>query len=81
MWHAHFVFYSVRPCDFTFSQEMLEIQIVCSKTDWLQQGNMVLLARTNSRTYPVAMLECYMQRTGISLDDQRFLFRPILSTN
>ena len=71
---------NLRPCDFTFNQDMLKIQIVRSKTDQLRQGNEVLLARTNNCTCPVAMLERYMQRTGMSLDDQRSLFRPIQST-
>ena len=71
---------NLRPCDFTFSREMLKIQIVRSKTDQLRQGNEVLVARTNNSTCPVAMLERYMQCTSMYLDDQRPLFRPIQST-
>ena len=71
---------NLRPCDFTFCQEMLKIRIVRSKTDQLRQGNEVLVARTNSSTCSVAMLERYMRCTGMSPDDQRPLFRPIQST-
>ena len=71
---------NLRPCDFALSQEMLKIRIVCSKTDQLRQDNEVLVARTNSSTCPVAMLERYMRRTSMSPDDQRPLFRPIQCT-
>ena len=71
---------NLRPCDFTFSEEMLKIHIVRSKTDQLRQGNEVLVARTNTNTCPVAMLERYMQRTTMSLDDVWPLFRPIQSS-
>ena len=71
---------NLRPCDFTFSEGMLKIHIVRSKTDQLRQGNEVLVARTNTNTCPVAMLERYMQRTTMSLDDVRPLFRPIQSS-
>ena len=71
---------NLRPCDFQFSQEMLKIRIVRSKTDQLQQGNEVLVAKTNSSTCPEAMLERYMRCTGMSPDDQRPLFRPIQCT-
>ena len=75
---------NLRPCDFVFSQEMLKIRIVSRvmrfKTEQLQQGNEVLVARTNSSTCPVAMLERYMRCTGMSPNDQQPLFRPILCT-
>ena len=71
---------NLRPCDFTFSQEMLKIKIARSKTDQLHQGDEVLVARTDSRTCPVTMLEHYMRCTSMPLDDQHFLFRPIQNT-
>ena len=55
----------------------MRIHIVRSKTDQLRQGDEVVVARTNSATCPVAMLERYMARTKTAWDDQRFLFRPI----
>ena len=51
--------------------------ITGSKTDQLRQGDELLVARTKSRTCPVAMLERYMAINHISQDDQRCFFRPI----
>ena len=55
-----------------FSQLMLSIRVVRSKANQLRHGDEVLVARTNNRTCPVAMLECYMHRTSMSQDDQRY---------
>ena len=63
---------NLRPCDFTFSQLMLSIRVVRSKTNQLRHDDEVLVARTNNRTCPVAMLECYMHRTSMSQDDQGY---------
>ena len=70
----------LRPCDFKILQEMMKIKILQSKTDQLRQGDELVMARTGNLTCPVAMLERYMDRTGMSLDDQRYLFRPIQRT-
>ena len=40
----------------------------------------VLIATTRSGTCPVAMLECYIERTGIRCNDQCFLFCAIQNT-
>ena len=52
------------------------IKIQHSKTDEWRQGDEVLVARTNwnMSSSPV---ECYMRLTGMSWQDERFLFRPI----
>ena len=70
----------LRPCDFEISQEMMRIKILQSKTDQLRQGDELVIARTGNLTCPVAMMEKYMGRTGMALDDQRYLFRPIQKT-
>ncbi|XP_065891826.1 integrase/recombinase xerD homolog isoform X3 [Dysidea avara] len=70
----------LRPCEIKFSEEMLAIKILGSKTDQLRQGDEVVISRTGSRTCPVAMLERYMARTATPHEDQRFLFRPIQKT-
>ena len=70
----------LRPCDFEISQEMMKIKILQSKMDQLRQGDELVIARTGNLTCPVAILERYMNRTGMSLDDQRYLFRPIQRT-
>ena len=56
---------------------MLKIKILHSKTDQWRQGDEILVVRTTNSICPVAMLECYMQMTGMFWEDQCFLFRPI----
>ena len=68
---------NLRPMDIKIKGNTMRIHIVRSKTDRLRQGDEVVVARTNSGTCPVAMLERYMTRTKTAWDDQRFLFRPI----
>ena len=59
---------------------MMKIRIVSSKTDQFRQGDELLVARTNTPTCPVTMLERFMCRTGMASNDERFLFRPIQKT-
>ena len=66
----------LRACDCTIEGKMLKVYITSSKNDQLRQGDEVLIAST----CPVAMLECYMERTGIRFNDQCFLFRAIQNT-
>ena len=68
---------NLRPLDIKIDDNMMRIHIVRSKTDQLRQGDEVIVARTNSATCPVAMLERYLARTKMAWDDQRFLFRLI----
>ena len=70
----------LRSCDLEISQEMIKIKILKSKTDQLRQSDELLIARTGNHTCLVAMLERYMLRTDMSLNDQRFLFRPTQRT-
>jgi len=42
--------------------DMAKISIPCSKTDQFRQGHEVLIARTNTVTCPVFMLECHIER-------------------
>ena len=69
-----------KPCDFELQDDRMRIHIEHSKTDQLRQGDEVLIARTKSDTCPIAMLGCYMLRTGMTWTDHRFLFRPIQKT-
>ena len=71
---------NLRPCDCSISGEMLKVCIWQSKTDQLHQGSELLIARTKSSTCPVAMLECYNERTSTKWSDECFLFRPIQKT-
>ena len=58
----------------------MRIQIVCSKTDQLRQGDELVVARTHSSTCPVGMLELYLSRTSMGQSDKHFLFQPIQHT-
>ena len=68
---------NLRSCYFSISQEMMTLRIVSSKTDQFRQGDELLVARTNTQTCPVSMLECYMCRTSTSHNDKRFLYRKL----
>lgn len=64
-----------RPCDFKVTKEMMMIKIRHSKMDQWRQGDEVLVAKTASKTCPVATLECYMQVTGMSWEDEHFPYK------
>ena len=68
------------PADFAINEEMMTIRITHSKNDQLRQGDVVVIARTRSKTCPVAMLEYYLQRVGMTTEDDRFLFWAIQKT-
>ena len=59
----------VRGSDLTISQEMMKIRIPHSKTDQYRQGDEILIARSFSSRCPVAMLEQYMTKGKIPVDD------------
>ena len=71
---------NLRPCNCRVSDGVLKIHIEKSKTDQLRQGDEILIAKSGLVTCPVSMLELYIVRTGVSWDDQQFLFRPIQQT-
>ena len=70
----------LRACDCTIEGKMLKVYIASSKNDQLRQVDEVLIARTRSSTCPVAMMEHYMEKTGIRCNDQCFLFSAIQNT-
>ena len=45
----------LRPCEIKFSEEMLAIKILGSKTHQLRQGDEVVISRTGSRTHVRAL--------------------------
>ena len=65
----------VRACHVEISTDMVRILLPRSKTDQLRQGQEVLIARTNTATCPVAMLEHYMAAAEITPGNELFLFR------
>ena len=55
----------LRACDVVVYQNHATVRIEHSKTNKLQLGDKVVLARTGNDTCPVGMLEAYMRRTGV----------------
>ena len=53
------------------------IKLHNSKTDQFRKGDEITITRSGGVTCPVTKLECYMQRTGMSWQDHRYLFRAI----
>ena len=70
----------LRPCDVEIDGSMAKLKIRRSKTDQLRKGDEVLIARTGSHTCPVAMLEKYMAKAGLSASSNLCLFRAISRT-
>ena len=71
---------NLRPRDCSVLDDNMRIQITQSKTDQLWQGDKILIARSGSSTCPVTILERYTDRTGMSWEDQQFIFQPIQKT-
>ena len=67
-------------CDLNISMDMVKILLPHSKTDQFRQGQEVLIARTNTPTCPVAMLERYMAAADIAPASEVFLYRSICKT-
>ena len=58
----------------------MSVHIHSSKTDQYRQGDTVLVARTNSPTCPVAMMEQYYVQASLSHSSSLLLFRGITRT-
>ena len=65
-----------------FFPEHLDIFVESSKTDQYRDGAVAVIACTGTACCPVAMLECYIELTGMSKADQSesFLFRCLVNT-
>jgi len=70
---------NIRPCDIKFEAEHITILIPKSKGDQFRQGDEVVIAKTQSITCPVAMLDRYMSIGKIPKESKLFLFRPIVA--
>jgi len=73
-------FNELRSCDVVIEADLMRIRITRSKTDQLRLGNSVVVARSETLTCPVAMLECYLSGAATVAGDERFLLCPIQST-
>ena len=67
-------------CDLQIKSDMVKIAIHSSKTDQFRQGSNILITRTNSDTYPVAMLEWYMADGEINQTSELCLFIGLAKT-
>ena len=66
-------------CDITIYEKHMELFIESSKTGQLQQGAVVVIARTGTSLCPVAMLERYLRMAAITLGESGgSLFRGIV---
>ena len=70
----------LRCCDVNFAQKHMSIHIVSSKTDQYRQGDSIMVARTGSRTCPVAMLERYYAMAALPNQSRLRVFRGIVVT-
>jgi len=66
--------------DISLRHDAMVIKLLHSKTDQFRRGDEVIIARSGKETCPVTYLENYLRRTSTSLQEQRFLFRPICRT-
>ena len=70
----------IREADVTIYQDHLEIFLESSKTDQYRDGSRVVIARTNNKLCPVAMLEQYLALAQSSTCSDQFLFRGLVHT-
>ena len=61
---------NTQPCHLSFSDDMLMLFLLLSKTDQLRKGNEMIITRTKTQTCPVTMLEKYMEMGKIAKDSQ-----------
>ena len=71
---------ALKESDLQIFPDHMEIFIESSKTDQYRDGAWVVIARTSSKTCPVAMTERYVQLAGISGSSDLNLFRGIVRT-
>ena len=69
----------LRESDVHFYEEHMEIFVESSKTDQLREGAWVVIARSDSKPCPVAMLERY-ELADLSREQDKFLFRGLVTT-
>ena len=66
--------------DIVVYEKHTEIFIESSKTDQLRDGAWVVIVRTGTPLYPVAMLKCFMRMANMTGAHDKHLFRAIVST-
>ena len=63
-WHCDELF-KLQCSDIAFGTESMTINITSSKTDQYRKGSTLVIARTGTPTYPVAMMERYFSMGGL----------------
>ena len=64
---------NIRPCEIKFNVDHISIKIPRNKGDQLRQGDEVI-ARTDSITCLIAMLNWYVVKAKMPVDSSLFLF-------
>ena len=73
---------SLKETDISLYEDHMELFFESSKTDQLQDGSCLVIARSGSITCPVGMLEHYLRLADIDLATlrDRLLFRALVKT-
>ena len=70
----------LKESDVVIYPEHMELFVEASKTDQFRDGAWVVIARTQSKLCPVAMMERYFNMAAIETHGDRFLFRGLVNT-
>ena len=71
---------TLKCCDIKFHEHRMVVLFESSKTDQLREGAEVVVARTGTKTFPVAVLEQYVRIVDIDLLSNARLFRAIVKS-
>lgn len=70
----------LRCCDIKIGEASMAVHIASSKTDQYRQGDSIIVARTGTKTCPVAMMERYFAMATLVQSSALPLFRGITRT-
>ena len=70
----------IRAYDMEIAQNGVRLSLPRSKTYPFRQGSKVLIARTDTSTSPVAMLERYLTVADMQLNSNALVFKGIIKT-
>ncbi|XP_072175243.1 integrase/recombinase xerD homolog [Diadema setosum] len=71
---------SLRASDICFYDDHMSLQLNKSKTDQYRKGSTVVLSRGESSACPLRVLKNYMEKAGINVGSDQFIFRPAFCT-
>ena len=70
----------LRCCDVKIGEASMSVHVKSSKTDQYRQGESIIVARTGTKTCPVAMMERYFSMAMLVQSSSLPLFRGITRT-